>query len=78
MTRCKEKLKLPPTLIIGAEDDDLVPEWFQRDLFLLLRETGNRAEAHFYGDTGHAFLNKEGKADMALALTRRCRRRYGI
>lgn len=63
------KLKLPPILIMAGEDDDIVPEKFQRDLLDLWRETGNRGEAHFYGGVGHAFFDKELNAvDQNLAL----------
>src|SRR5262249_38942191 len=66
----KEKMKLPPILIIGAEDDDIVPEAFQRELFLLWRETNNRGEAHFYGNVGHAFVTdkKTNAVDLDLAM----------
>jgi dienelactone hydrolase len=65
----KDKLKLPPILIMGGEEDDVVPERFQRDLFLLWRETGNPAEAHFYGAVGHGFYDKRTKNyDQNMAL----------
>jgi len=65
----KLKMKLPPMLIMAAEDDDIVPEAVQRDLFQLLRDTGNRGEAHFYGDTGHGFYDKGRKAiDLNMAM----------
>jgi dienelactone hydrolase len=64
-----DKMKLPPILIMGGEEDDIVPERFQRDLFLLLRETGNPAEAHFYGSVGHAFYDQRTKNyDQNMAL----------
>jgi dienelactone hydrolase len=65
----KDKMKLPPILIMGGEEDDVVPEKFQRELFLLWRETGSSAEAHFYGNLGHAFYDKRTKNyDQNMAL----------
>jgi dienelactone hydrolase len=63
------KPKLPPLLILGAEDDEIVPEKFQRAVFDLWRSTGNKAEAHFYGGIGHGFLNKRRDAvDLEVAM----------
>jgi dienelactone hydrolase len=65
----KEKTKLPPILIMGGEEDDIVPEVYQRELFQLWRDTGNRAEAHFYSGYGHAFFDKRLKTfDQNMAL----------
>jgi dienelactone hydrolase len=63
------KLKLPPLMVMGGEEDDIVPEKFQRDLFDLWRATGNRGEGHFYGGVGHAFYDKAaGAIDRELAF----------
>jgi dienelactone hydrolase len=65
----KEKMKLPPLLIMAGEEDEIVPEVYQREMFQLWRETGNLCEAHFYGGVGHAFYDKRTKTfdqDMAL------------
>jgi dienelactone hydrolase len=65
----QNKMKLPPILIMAGEEDDVVPERFQRELFLLWRETGNLGEAHFYGDYGHGFYDKRTKNyDQSMAL----------
>jgi carboxymethylenebutenolidase len=63
------KNKLPPLLLMGGEDDEIVPERLQRDLFSLWRSTGNKGEAHFYGGVGHVFYDKTTKSinlDMAM------------
>jgi dienelactone hydrolase len=63
------KPKLPPILIMGGEDDKIVPEQVQRELFELWRSAGGRGEAHFYGDVGHAFYDaKRDAIDQDLAL----------
>jgi dienelactone hydrolase len=65
----KEKMKLPPLLIMAGEEDEIVPEIYQREMFQLWRDTGNLCEAHFYGGVGHAFYDKRTKSfdqDMAL------------
>jgi dienelactone hydrolase len=65
----KNKLKLPPLLIMSAQQDDVVPEKYQQELFLLWRGTGSPAEAHFYADFGHAFYDKRTKSyDQNMAL----------
>jgi dienelactone hydrolase len=63
------KPKLPPLLILGAEEDETVPERFQRAVFDLWRSTGNKAEAHFYSGVGHGFFDKQrNTVDLDIAL----------
>jgi dienelactone hydrolase len=65
----KDKMKLPPLLIMSGEDDDVVPEKYQVELFQLWRETNNSCEAHFYEGVGHAFFDKRIDGyDIDLAL----------
>jgi dienelactone hydrolase len=60
---------LPPLLVIGGEEDDIVPVTFQRELYGLWCTTENCREAHFYGNVGHAFFDKSRNAiDTDLAL----------
>jgi len=60
---------LPPLLVMGGEDDDVVPVTFQRELYGLWCATDNVREAHFYGDVGHAFFDKaRGTIDTDMAL----------
>jgi dienelactone hydrolase len=65
----KQKTKLPPLLIMGGEEDDIVPEFYQRQVFKLWRDTGNSGEAHFYAGYGHAFFDKRiNTFDQNMAL----------
>ena len=65
----KDTMKLPPLLIMSGEDDDVVPEKYQVELFQLWRETNNRCEAHFYEGVGHGFFDKRINGyDIDLAL----------
>ena len=65
----KEKMKLPPLIIMGGEEDDIVPEFYQRQVFKLWRDSGNSAEAHFYAGYGHAFFDKRTNTfDQNMAL----------
>jgi dienelactone hydrolase len=65
----KSKIKFPPVLIMGGEEDEVVPEKIQRELLEMLRATKNCAEAHFYSNVGHAFFDKErGVIDQDLAM----------
>jgi dienelactone hydrolase len=65
----KEKTKLPPLLIMGGEEDDIVPEFYQRQVFKLWRDTGSTGEAHFYAGYGHAFFDKRTNTfDQSMAL----------
>jgi dienelactone hydrolase len=65
----KTKLRLPPLLVFGGEEDDIVPDKFGRELLTLCRETGNSCEAHFYANTGHMFFDKQrGGVNKDLAL----------
>jgi dienelactone hydrolase len=65
----KDKMKLPPLLIMGGEEDVIVPEFYQRQVFKLWRDTGNTGEAHFYAGYGHAFFDKRiNNFDQNMAL----------
>jgi carboxymethylenebutenolidase len=65
----KLRTKLPPLLIMGGDDDEIVPEGMQRDLLSMWRASGNRGEALFYSGVGHVFYDKSTQAiNLDLAM----------
>jgi dienelactone hydrolase len=61
---------LPPLLVMGGEEDEVVPVTFQRELYGLWCATDACREAHFYGNVGHAFFDKSrGAIDTEMALS---------
>jgi dienelactone hydrolase len=65
----QSKKKMAPILIFAGQEDDIVPEKFGRDLQTLMRETGNKSEAHFYHGLGHMFYDPTtGGVNQDIAL----------
>ncbi len=67
--KAQKAKNLPPLLVMGGEEDEIVPVSFQRELYGLWCNTEQCREAHFYGNLGHAFFDKQrGAIDMDVAL----------
>ena len=67
--KAQKAKNLPPLMVMGGEEDEIVPVIFQRELYGLWSKTEFCREAHFYGNLGHAFFDKQrGAIDMDVAL----------
>jgi fermentation-respiration switch protein FrsA (DUF1100 family) len=59
----------PPTFLLGADDDPLVPSSTLAALYLALKEENVPAELHIYATGGHGFGIRKPPAPHASAMT---------